>query len=124
MFCPKCGTENDANNYRCTACNEIIQFVPSAPVAPDYADDAALRLVLPVGQSGLAIAAGYVGLFSVLLVPAPFALWLGIAALNDIKKNPKKHGKGRAIFAIVTGTIFSALAPFVIAGIVATNCSK
>ncbi len=64
-----------------------------------------MRLVLPIGVSGWAMAAGYLGLFSVLLVPAPFSLAAGILALRDIKANPKKHGKGRAIFGIVMGTL-------------------
>lgn len=120
MYCPKCGTQNDDNNFHCTACNEVIQIVP--PPVTDIADDPAMRLLLPVGQSGLAIAAGYVGLFSLLLVPAPFAILLGILALRDIKKNPKKHGKGRAIFAIIMGSLCSfGLISFIISIIAAKS---
>jgi hypothetical protein len=74
-----------------------------------------MRMILPVGRSGWAIAAGYLALFSVLLVPAPFALGTGIAALYDIKKNPVKLGKGRAIFGIAMGGIFTALFLWVLA---------
>lgn len=105
MYCPRCGANNNDNNFRCTACHEVIQPVP--PPVSDIADDPAMRLLLPVGQSGLAVAAGYMGLFSVLLVPAPFAILLGVLALKDIKKNPKKHGKGRAIFGIIMGSLCS-----------------
>ncbi len=56
------------------------------------------------GWSLRAIAAGYVGLFSVLLVPAPLAI-LGVVAIVDIRRHPKKHGMGRAIFAIVMGVL-------------------
>jgi hypothetical protein len=73
----------------------------------DY--DPGLRMVAPVNTSGLAIAAGYLGLISVLCVPAPFALLLGILALRYLKKHPKLDGKARAIFAIVMGTIFSGV---------------
>ena len=66
-------------------------------------------MLLPIGRSGLAIAAGYMGLFSVLFVPAPIALILGVMALMDISKHPEKHGMGRAIFAVVMGGIFSAI---------------
>lgn len=69
--------------------------------------DPALRMVVPINTSALAIIAGYFGLVSVLCIPAPFALVLGILALNHLNKNPKLDGKGRAIFAIVMGTIFS-----------------
>lgn len=64
-----------------------------------------MRMVLPVGRSPWAIAAGYLGLFSLLVLPAPFALATGILALHDIRSDPHKHGKGRAIFGIVMGTI-------------------
>jgi hypothetical protein len=59
------------------------------------------------GRSPLAIIAGYLGLCSLVLIPAPLALVFGILAVIDIKKNPKKHGMGRAVFGIIMGTIFS-----------------
>jgi hypothetical protein len=85
-----------------------------------------MRMILPVGRSGLAIAAGYAGLFSILCFlapiafgyaglfsilcfPAPIALILGILAVIDIKRHPEKHGMGRAVFAMLTGGLFSAL---------------
>jgi hypothetical protein len=64
-----------------------------------------MRLLLPIGCSGWAVAAGYAGLFSVLLLPAPLAILFGVLALRDIKRNPKKHGKGRAVFGIIIGAI-------------------
>jgi hypothetical protein len=69
----------------------------------DLGDDPAMRLLLPVGLSGWAIASGYLGLVSVLCIPAPFALLTGILAIREIKRNPKKHGMGRAIFGIIMG---------------------
>ena len=75
--------------------------------------DPAMKFVVPLNTSALAILAGYVGLVSVLCIPAPFALVLGILALQQLKKNPRLDGKGRAIFAIVMGAVFSI--PLVIA---------
>jgi len=71
--------------------------------------DAGIRLLLPVGRSVWAIAAGHLALFSVLLVFAPPALICGVVAISDIRKsklgpNPK-HGMGRAIFGIVMGSL-------------------
>ena len=66
-----------------------------------------MRMVLPVGRSGWAIAAGYMGLFSLLCVPGPIALILGVIAVIDIKRNPERHGMGRAIFGIIMGTLGS-----------------
>lgn len=73
-----------------------------------FGQDGGVRLLLPVGRSMWAILAGYLGLFSVLLVFAPPALVCGIVAIADIRKsrngpNPK-HGMGRAIFGVVMGT--------------------
>ena len=75
----------------------------------DDAGDEGLQYVIPINTSGLAIAAGYVGLISVLCLPAPLALLLGILALRHLKKNPKLHGKGRAIFAIAMGGLFTVV---------------
>lgn len=77
--------------------------------ARDDAGDDGLQYVIPINTSGLAIAAGYVGLISVLCFPAPVALILGILALRQLNKNPKLHGRGRAVFAIVMGVIFTLL---------------
>jgi hypothetical protein len=84
------------------------QPVPSRPIG----DDPLMRMVLPVGRSAWAIAAGYLGLLSFLVVFAPLALAAGIFALVDIKQNPHKHGMGRAIFGIVMGALGSILLVF------------
>ncbi|MCY2931221.1 MAG: DUF4190 domain-containing protein [Planctomycetota bacterium] len=87
--------------------------LPPRPSPSRMGDDAGMRMLLPVGRSGLAIAAGYLGLISILVVPAPLAVWLGIWAIRDIQRsqgtdNPK-HGMGRAIFGIVMGAIVLGL---------------
>ena len=109
MFCPHCGTANDDNNFRCTKCGQVIQRVAQPVITSDLGDSAAVRMLLPVGRSGLAIAAGYAGLFALLVLPAPLALVLGVLAVRDIRRNPKKHGMGRAVFGIVTGTLGTGL---------------
>lgn len=108
MYCPKCGTKNDDNAFRCVNCSEVIQPLPVYQ-SSDIGDDAGMRMIIPVGRSPLAIIAGYLGLFSLVLIPAPFALVFGILAVNDIKKNPKKHGMGRAIFESLWGQSFLCL---------------
>jgi hypothetical protein len=80
-------------------------FPIQAPPPRPLGDDAAMRFLLPVGRSGWAIAAGYLGLFGVLVFPAPFALIAGILAIRDIKAHPEKHGMGRAIFGLVIGIL-------------------
>lgn len=79
------------------------------PAPRRLADDPVMRMVLPVGRSMWAIIAGYLGLLSFLVVFAPFALATGIFAVIDIKRNPEKHGMGRAIFGIVMGALGSII---------------
>jgi hypothetical protein len=72
---------------------------------PRAADDATTRMLLPVGRSAWAIAAGYLGLFSVLIVIAPIALVISIIAVRDLRKNPHLHGWGRAVFGLIMGAL-------------------
>ena len=121
MFCPHCGTLNDDNNYRCTRCSQVIQPVTPRVVVGDSGDSPMMRMLLPVGRSGLAIAAGYAGLFALLILPAPIALILGLLAIRDIRNNPQKHGMGRAIFGLVVGAIGTALLGWVAIELVKTG---
>jgi hypothetical protein len=90
----------------------------SLPPPPHSETDESLKWVLPVGRSVLAIAAGYLGLFSVLLLPAPLALVFGILALKDLKKNPAKIGGGRAWFGIIAGGLGSLGLIFMLVAVV------
>jgi len=105
--CPRCGECNEAGVLECARCAEPLHARRPAPPEESMADDGAMRILLPVGRSPLALAAGYLGLFSVLLVPAPLALFCGVAALRHLRRDPKKHGKGRAWFGIVMGALGS-----------------
>lgn len=77
------------------------------PPTPPPGSDAAMRLLIPVGRSGWAIAAGYCGLFALIPLFAPIAIIVSIVALRDLKKHPESHGKGRAIFGLVMGLLFT-----------------
>ena len=91
---------------------------PPLPVKKDIGDDVGMRMILPVGRSGWAIAAGYLGLFGLVVVPAPFALIVSIIAILDIQKSKKtgkrKHGMGRAIFGLIVGLLGTGLLFFVL----------
>jgi hypothetical protein len=104
----------------CVACGENITVTQSnvtqTPQTRPMEDDPTIRMLLPIGRSGWAIAAGYAGLFAVLMLPAPLALVLGIVAIRDIKKHPDKHGMGRAIFGLVSGILFTTLLLLFLAG--------
>lgn len=117
IYCEKCGVKNLENNYRCTACGHKLHEEPR-PIISTGDETAAMRLILPVGRSGLAIASGYLGLISILALPAPAALITGILALRDIRRHPEKHGMGRAIFGLVMGMFGTVLLGFVIVVII------
>jgi hypothetical protein len=68
-------------------------------------ENAGMRAILPIGRSGYAIAAGYLGILSVIPFVGPFAILFGAIAIQHIKKNPQRHGMGRAIFGIVMGAL-------------------
>lgn len=83
-------------------------------------DDAGIRMLIPVGRSGWAIAAGYCGLFALIPLFAPIALIVSIIALIHLKKRPELHGKGRAIFGLVMGVLFT-IGPLIIIAIAVTS---
>lgn len=66
-------------------------------------------MLIPVDRSGWAIAAGYLGLFGLIILPAPLALITSILAIRDINKSRKtdkpKLGMGRAIFGLIVGIL-------------------
>ena len=55
------------------------------------------------------MAAGYLGLCSVILFPAPFALIAGILGVRDLKQHPEKGGMAGAVFGIVMGCVGTAV---------------
>jgi hypothetical protein len=108
MYCARCGTSNDDRAPSCAKCGQALGppgYGPPGYRPPQLGDDAGIRMLIPVGRSGLAIAAGYLGLLSCFGFLAPIALIVGILAIRDIKQHPEKHGMGRAIFGIVMGAL-------------------
>lgn len=73
---------------------------PQGVAGPDHE----LEWLLPVNRDGFAIAAGYLGLFS--LIPNPItsvaAIICGVVALNSIKRTGKL-GRGRAWTGLIIG---------------------
>lgn len=76
------------------------------PVRPGWVRAAAL----PVGRSRWAVAAGYLGVLSLLAFPAPVAVAVGAVALRDLRRRPHLLGWARAVFAVVVGSVVSVLA--------------
>jgi hypothetical protein len=89
--------------------------IPGSPQSTPkrMADDVSMRMLLPVGRSGWAITAGYLGLLGLVVFPAPLALLVSIIAILDIKKSRKtgkpKYGMGRAVFGLIVGILGTLL---------------
>ena len=88
---------------------QYTEHVAPNPGARSLGDDVGMRMLLPVGRSGWAIAAGYAGLFAFIVFPAPIALILSGIAIRDLKRHPERHGWGRAWFGMVTGVVGTAI---------------
>lgn len=74
------------------------------------------RAMLPIGRSGHAIAAGYLGLLSPLVIPAPFAILFGALALRKISTTPGLGGVGRAWFGVISGLVVCIGMAFFLSG--------
>jgi hypothetical protein len=100
IACRSCKREISERAMTCPHCGCFVVGESSA------APDATMRHIMPGSDlSGWAIAAGYLGLISLVMIPAPFAFLAGIVAIRDIKRHEKKRGLGRAWFGIVMGTL-------------------
>lgn len=93
--------------------------LPPTGAVQDLGQNAGMRMILPVGRSGWAIAAGYLGLFAFVVLPAPLALLIAIIAIVDIRKHRNdpspRHGMGRAVFGLVTGAVGTVVLALIIA---------
>lgn len=101
-----------------------ISYAAPAPYAgpqQSLGENAGVRWLLPVGRSGWAIAAGYLGLLSFIIFPAPLALICSIIAIIDIRKHPQQHGMGRAIFGLIMGVLGTIALAFMLVAIVSSH---
>ena len=109
MFCPKCGTVNHDNNFKCTQCQEILH--PSGPPVVITSDDT-LGGLMP-SKNGPALAAYYLGVFSIipfLGIPMGIAAFiLGMKGLRKAREHPEVKGKVHAWVGIIAGGVFALL---------------
>ncbi|MDX9723207.1 MAG: DUF4190 domain-containing protein [Myxococcota bacterium] len=101
MFCRKCGNPVEPRAAACPSCGTPTGVVQTPQV------DNGLAMLVPIGRAPLAIAAGYLGIFSLFMIFAPLSLLVSILALRQLRQNPELKGKGRAIFGLVMGLVFT-----------------
>jgi type II secretory pathway pseudopilin PulG len=103
MYCPKCGTQNDDNAFKCVKCGEVLQQAGAATTAPaTTSTKAVLSLVLGI----LAITCFWI------FTGIP-ALILGVLANRDIRRDPTRvGGKGLATAGIILGIVGMVFSTF------------
>lgn len=111
MYCISCGTQINEDAKFCSGCGYSTD--PNAAQAASAKSIEAiendLKYLIPMGTTPIPMIAGYLGLFSLLILPAPFALILGVVGLNQLKKKNITNGRGRCWTGIVLGSIFTVL---------------
>jgi len=90
-----------AANARCPNCRE--KFFWSGAVWSIFRHRCPHCGLGPPSPDPIAVASGYLGLLSVLIVPAPIALATSLICLRRARANPDFVGRSRAWFGIVMG---------------------
>ncbi|MEY3141912.1 MAG: hypothetical protein RLY21_405 [Planctomycetota bacterium] len=87
---------------------------PAPPPMPAYApqptaapkgDDTAMKVLIPLAVDPVCLVAGYLGLLSLLMFFAPFAIGFGIWGLVRLRNMPDQRGHVRAVIGIAGGCI-------------------
>ena len=85
------------------------------PQVPNPSDQVA-SMLLPINRPMSAIAAGYLGLLSLLPFIGILAVIVGCMALSKLKASPELQGSGRAWFGIISGGLTTLLYLFIFLG--------
>ena len=107
--CTYCGETILAVAQKCRHCGE---YFDSERRAAENAPDVVERMLIPVGRPLSAIAAGYLGLFSVLPLFGIAAIIVSLVAFRTLKRHPELSGRGRATFGLVMGSAMTLVYSF------------
>lgn len=106
MFCTDCGHQAESFEV-CPNCgvpselyfkNKLKETLPGEMQGN-------MRYMIPCGRPFSALAAGYLGLLSVIPIFAPFAILTGVLGLKAIKKDSSLTGSVRCWFGIIAGAL-------------------
>ncbi len=99
--CPLCGEMIAASAKKCRYCGHYLD--PS--VRPRATASTTDQFLMPVNRPISAIAAGYLGLFSLLPFFGLIAIIVALIALRTLKQDPELAGRGRAWFGLIAGIV-------------------
>jgi len=106
MYCPKCGTQNDDNAWKCVNCAQVLH---PAKQTPHVEADVGLDALIPYKNTP-ALIAYYLGVFSFIPFLGIFlgipAFILGLKGLQVAKEHPEAKGKTHAWIGILVGGFF------------------
>ncbi|MBN2199899.1 MAG: DUF4190 domain-containing protein [Candidatus Aminicenantes bacterium] len=95
--CPSCGHENDNGAVFCAQCGHELKAAPAGSASGEG------RTGKEVKEAQDALVYSLIGIFCFGIFLGPFAITKGMKALNIIKDDPVRTGKGKAIAGMVIG---------------------
>lgn len=72
MYCPKCGTQNDDNNYKCTNCGTIIQQMPYSNANAPVMASSSIGVVVAI-IAGIMFFIAIIGILAAIAIPQFYA---------------------------------------------------
>jgi hypothetical protein len=124
MFCPRCGSPNHDNNYKCKRCGTLLHPESAAPAPRAVTTNGTTLGGLIPYKNPSALIAYYVGVFALipfLGIPLGIAaLIYGLKGLRYARERPQSKGKIHAWLGVSLGGFFS-LAYFLVALFVVFN---